>query len=375
MYNHLFFVLFVHVHFSYLLLLTIDSLTNKSGVKQMNNLFRALNMFCVFMLTTSVSVLAAPIHEAAKSGDMREIDRILVQRPDQFNAKDKWGWTPLMYAVRGGRLDIVQSLLSRGARVSLTDKTMGDNALDMVRMYLRQCEDQYLEKQIAFWNLQKASNEVISKRRAEHKKHFGSAQREVWIKIEKLLSEAYKKERAVDKASPLMKAVEQGDTKKVEQFLAQASHVNMEIKDDQGRTPLLLAVEHGKMDIVKVLLDKGAEMGSPDNNGKTAYSRAKEMFKLFETARNARDYQLLKKALETDKIKINAKDENGETALMRAVAKGKLEEVKKLLRLGASTKEKNCKGESLQDVACTRYHSSQLKDEVLKLIKQHQDAK
>ncbi|KAJ6621109.1 hypothetical protein B0H10DRAFT_2215377 [Mycena sp. CBHHK59/15] len=59
--------------------------------------------------------------------------------------------------------------------------------------------------------------------------------------------------------STLWKACSQGDLESVQEALANASSVDIEIKDHTGVTPLIEAIRNGHAEVVKVLLDKGAD--------------------------------------------------------------------------------------------------------------------
>ncbi|CAM9923386.1 unnamed protein product, partial [Phaeothamnion confervicola] len=58
---------------------------------------------------------ADPIHDAASSGSVSEVQRILGADPTAWRKIDKSGMTPLLLAVREGQVDMVTFLLGAGA--------------------------------------------------------------------------------------------------------------------------------------------------------------------------------------------------------------------------------------------------------------------
>lgn len=58
---------------------------------------------------------AAPIHEAAKTGDTETVLRLVDQHPTMLELMDEGGATALYYAAWNGHTATVQSLLGRGA--------------------------------------------------------------------------------------------------------------------------------------------------------------------------------------------------------------------------------------------------------------------
>ncbi|KDR85400.1 hypothetical protein GALMADRAFT_357277 [Galerina marginata CBS 339.88] len=68
--------------------------------------------------------------------------------------------------------------------------------------------------------------------------------------------------------SPLWKACSDGDLQKVLEFLNEPSAVDIELKDHTGATPLIEAVRNGYVDIVRVLLENGADPSNSSSQGR-----------------------------------------------------------------------------------------------------------
>jgi ankyrin repeat protein len=58
------------------------------------------------------------IHDVAQSGDLAAVEGILREDPQQLEARDEQGMTPLHMAVQGMRLEVARFLLDRGADVN-----------------------------------------------------------------------------------------------------------------------------------------------------------------------------------------------------------------------------------------------------------------
>jgi len=53
-----------------------------------------------------------------------------------------------------------------------------------------------------------------------------------------------------------------------------ASNIDLNARDAQGRTALILAIQYGHVDAVKMLLDHGANPNTPDSHGVTPLAAA-----------------------------------------------------------------------------------------------------
>jgi hypothetical protein len=75
--------------------------------------------------------------------------------------------------------------------------------------------------------------------------------------------------------TPLSLAASGGHKDSVELLLS-IGKADVETKDILGATPLMLAAEHGYRDVVEMLLGAGADVRAKDNNGETALMRAEQ---------------------------------------------------------------------------------------------------
>ncbi|EED13813.1 ankyrin, putative [Talaromyces stipitatus ATCC 10500] len=78
-----------------------------------------------------------------------------------------------------------------------------------------------------------------------------------------------------DGSSALHLASHLGLTKLVAEFVKEG--VNPDVKDANGVTPLMLAADHGNVDVAKVLIEAGASVSSVDNTGRSLLYKATEL--------------------------------------------------------------------------------------------------
>jgi ankyrin repeat protein len=126
-----------------------------------------------------------------------------------------------------------------------------------------------------------------------------------------------------DGAGPLLWAVHHGDVDLVKRLLKAGAKADA--ANDFGATPMSEAAERADAEIVKLLLAAGADVESPNREGQTA---------LMTVARTSRVEAA--KALLDKGAKVNAREQwRGQTALMWAAAQSQPEMVRFLISRGA----------------------------------------
>ena len=127
--------------------------------------------------------------------------------------------------------------------------------------------------------------------------------------------------------------------KKIKYLVYLGADVNA--KDEDGRTALMLALKNGQLDAVKYLIKQGANLEAKDKDGKTALMKAAASGKLDVV-----------KYLAENGADLEAKEDwYGMTALMKAAASGKLDVVKCLAECGADLEVKDKDGDMALDHA------------------------
>ncbi len=113
------------------------------------------------------------------------------------------------------------------------------------------------------------------------------------------------------------------------------NEANVNFKNEIGETPLSMAIKHGHFEVVKVLVDKGADLNGVESLIETSLTLA---------IKNRR-YEMIPFFIEKG-VDINKPDFVGETPLILLVDQNRLQEVSVLLQAGAKVNMKSEVGET-----------------------------
>lgn len=212
------------------------------------------------------------LHLAATQGWI-EVAQILVKQGLDMNQRNHQGRTPLFEARSE---EMVRYLIANGARADLIDQ-----------------EGRTLFSDRIFFS--------------ENKQFF-----------EFLFDQG-----VVAEGEVLLKAADLGSVKVIEAMLDQG--VDVDFADILGGTALLTAIRWGKQDVVKLLIERGADLNGKSSKVTPLYQSIDSHWK--------EGFEIL---LESG-VDVNAKNQGvGETALHRAASQGSLEFVSELVRRGAT---------------------------------------
>lgn len=157
--------------------------------------------------------------------------------------------------------------------------------------------------------------------------------------------------------NPLIEAAKQGSVEKCQAALLEPK-VKLDQKDTEGMTALMHAAIQGCIPMVQFLVEKGARISSKDDGGETALMKAckegnKDIMKFLLSAQLAQKKRGgplggggdLQKLMAAEKRRVlDAKDDEGVTAVMKASEQGEADIMKDLLEEGATLEMKDDEG-------------------------------
>ena len=216
--------------------------------------------------------------EAASKGDLKTVEKLFYKDLNLINATDDNRGRVLHCAVRSGSLELVKFLIDRGAKINVNEKDdYGETILDYAA-------------------------------------HTGS------LKLVKFLSD-----------EGAFEATRKGDIQTVKELLNKDPTLIYTKKDGSRYTILHCAVSSGSLELVKFLIDRGANVNVRSDCGYTVLHYAADTGSL----------KLVKFLIDKGAIVSNVKTDWGDTVLHEAAESGSLELVKFLTDKGLDINNKN----------------------------------
>ncbi|MGB3799707.1 MAG: ankyrin repeat domain-containing protein, partial [Lewinella sp.] len=282
---------------------------------------------------------------AIYDGDL-EMTVYLLERVDDLSQTDQNGFTPLMAAASENHIDVARLLIARGANVNQVHRhwtalieAADEGSLEVAELLLD-------------------NGAAININGGPRRSAIAMAASEGHLDVMKLLVDrgAHLGEGA-GKVSPLHMAANEGQLEIVRYLLGQG--VEVDERDEGGRTALAYAASEGQSDVVRLLIDAGADPEITDWEGRpaTLYATGDDDFeRVLEITQRMGDDAVerlvntpeilvgpagegdlftLQAMLEGLNMNINLADGSGNTALSVAAREGHLEIVKYLLDNGA----------------------------------------
>ena len=293
-------------------------------------------MLCAAVLVFSPPASPAPIHDAARGGDLEAVREIVSREPLAVNSLDESGRTPLIVAAAAGQREVVSLLIERGALVNATN----DRGATSLHFAASRGDSQIVRTLIGH-------GAVVNARAigcATPLCWASCAGREGAARV--LITEgANVNAECIDLWTPLYRAAASGNAGLVELLLLHGAGVNMQCIE--GKTPLHNAVESGSEDIVGLLVDENPEVDVRDVLGRTPLWAAVE-------GGHAGIARLL---LERGAEIYENEFESGQTVLHRAALRGYGDVVDLLIEAGADPELEDEEGHTAAGLAARYGHN------------------
>ncbi|KAI9693536.1 MAG: hypothetical protein M1820_009188 [Bogoriella megaspora] len=220
---------------------------------------------------------------AAGEGCLRAVDRLLKDKRVDVAKRDTQGWTPLMHAARQGQLEIVVKLIDSG-------RSKPDNR----DVNLRNAASLAAEIQ---------NYKILHKLHQSHPKTADVPDKDGW--------------------PPLAWALRPPGYPYNVKLLVQSKHVDINRKDNDGRSPISFAAGYGYADLTQLMIQTPeAELDSRDLTGRTPLSYAA----------GSGNTDVVALLLANEKIDPNSKDQSGRTPLSWAASAGHTATIHTLVR-------------------------------------------
>ena len=237
------------------------------------------------------------LEDAVAQGQSSEVETILQSAPDQVNCKDRRNWTPLHHAAFNQQVAIIQVLVKHGASLEAADSD-GNTPLHVAAT--------------------SGSPDAID-----------------------VLLQAGAKIDAFNhhRDTPLLNAATEGSAPAVNALLKHRPAMNV---SDGDFTPLGIAVYRGHRDVVRLLIDHGANIESQDKNGYTA----------LHVAVLAGKTDLVALLLTAD-AHVDSRSKRGATPLQLAAERGSVDSSSLLLQYGARVDTRDLHGFTALHIAAS----------------------
>jgi ankyrin repeat protein len=266
-----------------------------------------------------------PLVNAAFKDDLDLVRQLILTTPD-VNVRDKaTNQTALAYAIENGNRELVRTLLGAGADINARSRDgrtplmslNGKANLDLVRDLLR------------------AGADVNARDQRGETPLLNAATSSSLAAIQELVSYGAGMDAKNNTGTTvLMRAAENNDYPQVAKLLLKFG-VDVNARDENQETALLIAARWGSDSTVKALIDARADVNAKDGEGKTAII----------LAANDAEPRLVRLLIDAG-ADVNAKDADENTALMIAADEGRVETIRALIEAGAKIDARDGDGQT-----------------------------
>ncbi|XP_067659947.1 ankyrin-3-like [Haliotis asinina] len=275
------------------------------------------------------------LHMACRGGNMELVKHVLAQNIVEINSRSNDGSSPAMEAAYEGHTNVLKLLLSEGADMTFVSDE-NDNILHAALNSKRMDTVKYVLTN-DFVDIDSRNNDGIT---AVMLAVQGGLAEIFDLMVRKGANMSLVNE---DKQTILHMACEEGHSEIVKYILTE-NVVNINGRDDGGKTPVQMAAEQGYLDIVALLEGKGADMSVVDDRGENILHTL-----ILDGQLNLAIYLLTQKNVVQN---INKKSLTGRTPVMVAALWGQRDLFDILVKNGADLTLEDADGNSILHLAC-----------------------
>lgn len=211
---------------------------------------------------------AAPIHDAARKGDVKKVKEILASDPKAVNEQDNNGDTPLHQAALHGQYNVAEALIAAGADVNVKNSYPPFKADDLGQFL----SSSNHEDPVKLLHSQSRADELNAQQIAGQVKNNGYtplALAEFSTNHNKMIQlliahGADVNLRGITGTTPLYWAILRGQ-KDDEKFLLDHG-ADPNLTNAFGDTPLICAIQLGYLSLVQPLVEKGADVNAQNQS-------------------------------------------------------------------------------------------------------------
>ncbi|MFP3023399.1 MAG: ankyrin repeat domain-containing protein, partial [Wolbachia sp.] len=219
----------------------------------------------------------------AVSGNNLDMIQFLLDRGASIEAQDKSGYTPILYAAQSGKWSVVKLFIDNGAKFNNETTFQGtplhfavqEGNLDMVQFLLDkgagiEVQNAYNEKPLHF--AVKAGRLDILKLLLDRGANINATDMDGQTPLDLATHKGYNnvveilRQAQLNLDKELLIAAEKGDLEKVRDSIIRGANA----QDSQSWTPLFWAIQKNNLNIVKLLVNNGADINAKDNEGWTS---------------------------------------------------------------------------------------------------------
>ncbi|XP_067660035.1 ankyrin-3-like [Haliotis asinina] len=275
------------------------------------------------------------LHMACRGGNVELVEHVLAQNIVEINSRSNDGSSPAMEAAYEGHTNVLELLRNEGADMtfvsdendSILHAALDSKHMDTVKYVLTN----------DFVDIDSRNNNGIT---AVMLAVQGGLAEIFDLMVRKGANMSFVND---DKQTILHMACEEGHSEIVK-YIIRENVVNINGRDDEGKTPVLLAAEQGYLDIVILLEGKGADLSVVDDWGENILHML-----TVEGQLNLAIYLLTQKNVVQN---INKKSLTGRTPVMVAALCGQRDLFDILVKYGADLTLVDTDGNSILHLAC-----------------------